>query len=70
LPKPFIQKLIYQFSQSAVDGYALCSHAEDLNNQSSKSQVSVPEARVMTYLVKVRQFVYLRAAKFLKGQRM
>lgn len=59
------------FSQSAVDGYALCSHTEDLNNQ--KFQVTGEiraEARVMTYSVKVRRFVYLRAAKFLKGQRM
>ncbi len=59
------------FSQSAVDGYALCSHAEDLNNQ--KFQVT-GEIRAGSeshdILVKVRQFVYLRAAKFLKGQRM
>ena len=33
LLKKFIQKLTTKLSQSAVDGYALCCHAEDLNNQ-------------------------------------
>ena len=52
-----------------MDGYALCCHAEDLNNQ--KFQVTgerfAPEAKVMTFLVKVKQFVYITGGKIPEG---